>query len=144
MKKMLAAAMLAAFAAAPMAAQAEPVVLAEGNILVGNPNGAVTGGVTEILEACNFGTGELQGVDGIAFEVPVEALNRPAALATSGAAAIDVDVYWYDSACGLIEDFSMGTLGEANESGTVPADAAYGVVNLIIGADADVRLTYDS
>jgi hypothetical protein len=142
MKKMIAAAMLAAFAVAPMTAQAEDVVMAEGMILVGNPNGAVLGGASEILEACNFGTGEFQGIDGIAFEVDVPALGKNAALATSGAAAIDADVYWYDSACGLIEDYSMAELGSANESGTVPLDAAYGVIDLIVGANADVRLTY--
>lgn len=127
---------------APLA-HAETVTLAEGDILIGNPNGLALGGISEIIEACG-GSGEANGIDGLAFDVPAEALLRPATLVTSGGLGIDADVYWYDSACGLLEEYDMANLGEANESGIVPADAAYGVVDLIIGAAVNVKLTYES
>lgn len=141
MKKLIGAAMLAAITVAPMA-QANEVVLAEGTILIGNPGGLLPGGVSEILEGCGFGTGEFNNIDGIAFVVPGEALNRAATLTITGQFGVDADVYWYTAACGLVDDFTMANTLQANETGVVPADAAYGVIDLIVGADVDALLTY--
>lgn len=131
------AGVIAAFGAT---AHADATVLASGTIAVGNPLGLATGGVSEMFGACTDDT-TFNGIDGIPFVVPVEVLNTGATLATSGAAAIDADVYWYDAACALVDDYSMAVTGEADEAGTVPDTAAFGIVDLIIGADATITLT---
>lgn len=62
-------------------AHAEAVVLAEGDILLGNPLGAQLGGVSEIYGACTSDT-TLNGVEGIAFDVPAEVNGLAATLVT--------------------------------------------------------------
>jgi hypothetical protein len=121
-------------------AQAEETVLATGDIAIGNPLGAVVGGLSEINGVCTTDD-SLNGVDGITFAVPEEVANTAATLVTTGDLAVDADVYWYDSNCDLIDDFTMAVTGEANEAGVVPAAASYGVVDLILGAQASVTLT---
>lgn len=121
-------------------AHADGTVLASGPIIVGNPNGAALGGLSEMIGLCG-GDESFNGIDGIAFDVPVDVVNTGATLVTAGSAAIDADVYWYDGGCELIEDLSMASLGEADEAGIVPENAVYGAVDLILGADAHVTLT---
>lgn len=141
MKGLLAVAALLAFSAT-MTAQAETVTLVEGDIAVGNPLGKAVGGVSEVYGVCTADT-TLNGIDGITFDVPEDAVGREATLTTTGATAIDADVYFLDSAGGYISPYTMANNLEANERGTVPDGAVCGVVDLTIGAQAHVKLTYD-
>lgn len=122
------------------AAHAEATVLAKGEIVVGNPVGALVGGVSEIMAVCG-GDESFNGIDGIAFDVPPTLRGTGAKLVTVGDTALDADVYWYDSGCNLIEDYAMAEVAVVNENGTVPAEAVFGVVDLVLGAQADVTLT---
>jgi len=115
--------------------QADPTVIAEGTILINNPAFSAS----DLLAGCDGPLPEANGIDGIAFEVPEGANGQPAALTTTGATAIDADVYWWSAACGVIDSDEWAT-DAANEVGTIPVDAAYGVVSLFLGANADVSL----
>lgn len=147
-KLMLAAAAVAVFGTfAPSQAGIETVTLVEGDILIGNPGSKALGGAAELWDECGA-SADLQGVDGLWFEVPEEGARQkaPATLVTTGDTAIDVDVWWYTSDCSLIlepEDvaYEMATDLEANEEGHIPENAAYGIVDFAIGAAAHVKLT---
>lgn len=121
-------------------AQAAPVTLVEGEIAVGNPMGAIGGGISEIVADCDPGA-PAQGIDGITFAVPAAARGKVATLSTSGPAGIDVDVYWYDANCRPDFGASMTRRGTGNETGTIPVDTVVGVVDLIVGARAHVKVT---
>lgn len=123
--------------------QSMTVTMAEGDIAVGNPAGKLLFGASEFNAyrlSCP-GDGSADGIDGIPFEVPSDAIGRTATLTTTGSQARDADVYWYDVECILMEDLTMGTAAK-DETGTVPAGAAYGIVNFTLGAQAHVKLTY--
>lgn len=121
-------------------AHAETRVLVEDDLLVGNPLGAIGGGVSEIVADCDPDA-QLQGIDGVTFAIPAAARGKAATLTSTGAGALDVDVYWYDERCRPDLDASFTRRGTGNETGTIPADAVVGVVDLIAGANAHVKVT---
>ena len=120
-------------------ARAATLVLVEGDITIGNPLGAIGGGASEIIADCDPDA-DGQGIDGITFEVPEAARGRVATLTSSGPGAIDVDVYWYDANCRPDFEASFTRRGPGNESGPIPSDTVVGVVDLIVGANAHVRV----
>lgn len=120
-------------------ARAATLVLVEGDITLGNPFGGVGGGISEIVADCDPDA-PAQGVDGITFEVPGAARGKLATLDSSGPGAFDVDVYWYDANC-RPRDEAMNERGKADETGTVPLDAVIGVVDLVAGANAHVKVS---
>lgn len=142
MKKLLAAAVLLALSAT-MTAQAEDVILVEGDVLVGHPLTLTLGGVSGTFAGCAAGVEQADGIDGLVFAVPESALDRPAQLTVTGDAAIDFDVAWYDAACAYIDADDDWATEEVNESGVVPPGAVTGAVNGWLGAAAHVKLTYD-
>jgi len=121
-------------------ARAATLVLVEGDITIGNPLGAIGGGVSEIIADCDPDAPG-QGFDGITFEVPAAARGQVATLTSTGPGAIDVDVYWYDANCRPDTSASFRRRGVANESGPIPSDTVIGVVDLIVGADAHVKVS---
>lgn len=121
-------------------ARAATLVLVEGDITIGNPLGAIGGGASEIIADCDPDAPG-QGFDGITFEVPAAARSKVATLTSTGPGAIDVDVYWYDANCRPDTAASLRRRGTGNETGTIPADTVVGVVDLIIGANAHVKVS---
>jgi hypothetical protein len=118
---------------------AATTTLVDDDILIGNPMGASFGGVSELVAFCDPDA-PAQGVDGITFAVPPAARGKSVSLTTTGAAGLDADVYWYDQQCRAIGTGSLDQRGTGNETGTVPSNAHSGVVDLIAGAQAHVRL----
>jgi hypothetical protein len=131
---------LAVLAIPAMGDAATPMVLVEDDILLGNPGGAIGGGLSEIIADCDPSAGS-QGIDGITFAVPTIARGELATLTTTGAAGIDADVYWYDANCRPDFEASMDRRGTGNETGIIPLDTVVGVVDLIVGANAHVKVT---
>lgn len=128
------------FVALVTPARAATLVLVEGDITIGNPLGAIGGGVSEIIADCEPDA-RGQGIDGITFEVPAVARGEVATLTVTGLGGIDADVYWYDARCRPDGEASFTRRGPGNESGPIPLDTVIGVVDLIVGANAHVKVS---
>lgn len=107
-----------------------------GTIQVPAPQSQYIGGITENFASCSVDE-NFQGVDGWWIQLPSWA---PGAQAQMTSTAIDMDVWFYDSNCRWIGDYVMAT-PEPNEEGTIPADAAWAIVYLYTGQDADFTFT---
>lgn len=153
MRRLLLAALVALVL--PVSAQAShPSAFTQtGLIAVGNPGTRTIGGATEVVSPClgsidqDVPAGAAQGTDGYWFEIP-EAVRGHAATLVA-AAPNDVDAWFYDENCTLIKPsgtgpvdpdaYSMASLSpepDGNESGKIPAAAAWAVVDLYVGAAA--------
>lgn len=105
-------------------------------ILVGNPATAVGAGVTEFVGGCDPAS-PVQGIDGYWYDIAGKA-GAPATLTMDP--TLDVDAYFYDSACTYLDAttsdgspiMGAGFIGET-EHATVPDGARYIVVNGFAG-----------
>lgn len=139
MRKVLLAVALVVLAAPPVAADGGFTV--EGTLAVGNPVSKAIGGLTEFLAPCDPSDPDLQGLDGFWIALPAEVTETAASMTSDG---VDTDVWFYDANCSLLlggESEAMATDLTANENGTVPADAAYAIVDLAVGANASFTFT---
>jgi hypothetical protein len=114
----------------------------------------------------NVPNGTTQGADGFWFQLPESIRGHTATLTedppniNEDTATGDMDVWFYDAGCNLIKPpntdgtgpkdpnaYSMATQGEASlndddlpvfspENGTIPAMAAWAIVDLVVGANA--------
>lgn len=115
-----------------------------GTIAIPAPSSLVLGGVTEIEFTIAHGCASLpasQGVDGHVVEVPEEFRAGDATLEVLGSdatGAYDLDVYFYDAGCGLMEPYMTDGV---DPSGAIPPGAAWAVVDLLVGANASFDLT---
>lgn len=115
-----------------------------GTIAAPAPTSLVIGGITEVEFAQVNSCGSLpasQGFDGHVVELPEDFRSGSATLEVLGSdatGAYDLDVYFYDGACGLLEPYM--TEG-ADPSGAIPAGATWAVVDLLVGANASFDLT---
>lgn len=100
-------------------------------------------GVTETMAPCNPSS-LLQGGDGYWIQLPSSAPGRQASV-TDGSVLNDADAYFYNAACQFIPYLGMAqvlAIGlDLPEVGTVPAGAAWVVVNLRMGAYAPITFT---
>lgn len=115
---------------------------AEGTIQVAGPSG-VAFGITEseFYFVNNCAMPASQGLDGYVVEIPSEFQAGTASLQVAGSdatGAYDLDVYFYDSGCNLMEPYM--TEG-ADPSGAIVTGAKWAVVNLSLGANASFKLT---
>ncbi len=112
---------------------------AEGDIVGSNPFSSDVSGITEaeFVRTCSYPP-ESQGADGWVFQLP-EGFVVPAPFTVKGTSAgpYDLDVFFYNAACGFISGIATSS---PDESGTVPAQTAYIVVDQFIGADTHVVL----
>lgn len=131
MRRLIIVAALTALAAGGTA-RADEVT---GHIEVGNPStGLGLAGITERVDACSPG-GNAEGIDG--QWLTVAAGQSVVVTLTGGATDLeDLDVYFYDAECNYIDDESMVT-ENPSESGTAPAGAAFMIVDLFSGAEAN-------
>ena len=97
-----------------------------GSIFIGHPVTAVAGGIDENLGGCN-GIAD-PGIDGQWFDLRNEAPGSFAILDPDD--SLDADAWFYTASCGFIDDDVLARqfVGAA-ETGTVPAGAAYVVVD---------------
>jgi extracellular elastinolytic metalloproteinase len=114
---------------------------AEGTIAGFNPVSAVIAGVTELefREAC-AGEPASQGLDGYVVEIPRKFQNGTAMLEVKGAnptGVYDLDVYYYSTACELMEPYL--TDGE-DPSGLIPPGAAWAIVDSFVGVGTGFTL----
>lgn len=140
MKKLMlmAVAALTALSMVPSHAS-DPVFTESGTILAPAPQTkAIALSATEGLNRCgapDADLGSTQGVDGHWVTLPADSAGLAAELVSD---AVDVDVWFYSEGCtGLYDYTDMATDLTANESGTVPADAAFAIVDLAVGAAAN-------
>ncbi len=138
------AALLCGLGALPASADGFSVA---GAIQFPGPGGRVRAGVTEMTSPCGGGTANVQtnGFDGFWFALP----GAGEAIATMTSSAIDANVYFYDAECELIGAttdpvaHSMATDGTPDEHGIVPAEARYGIVDVIVGWNVAFQFTID-
>lgn len=97
-----------------------------GTITAGHPATGVGVGVTELGAACDT-EADLNGVDGHWFDV---AAYDGWTFVLTMDATLDADVWFYDASCTPIDDGSgaKGIIG-VQETGKVPSNAAYAIVN---------------
>ena len=117
----------------------EPIT---GSILVGNP-GTQFGGVSETAAPCLPGD-DLDGIDGAWVELPEDAGGKVLTVtATDDMAALqDLDVYFYGAGCEYMADTALNAEGSGvAETGEVPAEATFAIVDLFTGANATFSLT---
>ena len=112
-----------------------------GSMIVPAPSSAVLFGITEgeFVNTCAMPAS--QGVDAWVVELPEDFRLGTALIEVVGAdvtGAHDVDVYFYDSGCSLMNDYSL--TGGPNESGSIAPGAAWVVVDLFLGANATFDL----
>lgn len=123
----------------------ETITYTESGTMTGPaPSSLAIGGVTEseftVVNDC-ASLPSSQGLDGHVVLLPEEYKDGNATLEVVGTDATgqhDMDVYFYDSACGLMEPYM--TEG-SDPSGAIPAGAAAAVVDLLVGANASFELT---
>lgn len=108
------------------------------------PSSLLVGGVTEaeftIVNSC-ASLPSSQGVDGYVVELPEDFRSGTATLEVLGSdasGAYDLDVYFYDAGCGLMEPYMTDG---ADPSGAIPAGATWAVVDLLVGVNASFDLT---
>ncbi len=153
MKRAILACLVAATVAIPGFAHAAGPKTFSGTILVGDPVTSVTGGVSETGRTLNpTGSGPdcvsaqpTDGVDGLFFDVSDYA-GQAAVLAdvNDSAGVNDLDVWFYDATCSVIGSYAAMATDPApgvGETGVVPDNAAYAVVDLFAGANASFTLT---
>lgn len=116
-----------------------------GSMSIPGPTGSVLSGLTEgeftVVNEC-ASMPMSQGLDGYVVELPAEFQLGTATLQVLGADATgmyDMDAYFYDAACGLMDGVSL-TEG-ADPAGGVPAGAKWVMVDLFVGANATFDLT---
>jgi len=138
LKRFAAACAVATIVAGPMSATAGDGPIA-GSILIGHPLTGVTGGVTEIAGACDPAS-PFQGVDG--HWVQLAGQTQADLVQTANADISDLDIYFYTAECGFVAGASLATdaIG-GGESGPIPAEAGYLIVDAFIGAGAGFDLT---
>lgn len=104
----------------------------EGAILLGNPTTAVTRGVSEAAADCQPGS-PANGVDGVWHRVDEFAGGT---FTLTMESTLDADLYFYTLDCTSINDKRDGAealMGFA-ETGDVPPDAGYAIVNGFVGS----------
>ena len=112
-----------------------------GTIMAPAPTSIALFGITEGEFAQTCAMPASQGVDGWVVELPEDfrmGTGLIDVVGTDATGAHDLDVYFYDSACGLMVDYSL--TGGADESGAIAPGAAWAVVDLFIGANATFEL----
>ena len=116
----------------------------EGTIRAPAPTSAVYFGVTdgEFLVAHECGQmPATQGHDAYIVEIPAEYQTGSGTLTVEGSDATgqyDLDVYFYDASCGLMEPYlTEGT----NPAGPILGGAKWAVVTMIVGANASFKMT---
>jgi len=150
MRKLFAAAIVLTALGAAGYGHADPVPLT-GTIALGNASQtAGEGGITENGAPCELGS-ELNGLDGVWLDVSgLEGLDAVLTFSGENAAVSDADVYFYSAECSKLEDDSMAqnfiAAGRAPfetnvESGSIPEDAAFAIVNGFFGANISFTLT---
>lgn len=146
MRKLLAAALLAALGATGVG-HAEDSIVLDGSIQVGTLG---VGALTR-ADACNPGSAD-QGVDGHWFAVAdideVQSIDGFDAVLTVGEPYNDADVFFFDVDCNEIayDDMAQNFItvpgvGENGEVGVVPADTAFILVEGYFGLQMTFRLT---
>lgn len=115
-----------------------------GTMAVPAPTSLVIGGVSEaefvIVNEC-ASLPVSQGFDGHVVELPEEFRTGTATLEVLGSdatGAYDLDVYFYDAGCALMEPYMTDG---ADASGAIPPGATWAVVDLLVGANASFDLT---
>lgn len=81
-----------------------------------------------------------QGFDAHIVELPMDfrlGTGRLEVIGDDTSGAYDMDVYFYDAGCGLVDPYM--TDGK-NPSGAIPAGATYAAIELFIGANATFDL----
>lgn len=157
MKRALAISLAAAIALSLLAAPSavagkkkkkkKPVTITfeeSGSMTLPGPTGLALFGISEAeftqVHTCSA-LPTSQGLDGWVVEIPEDFRLGTASLEVTGTDATgshDLDVYFYDSGCGLMVDNSL--TGGPNESGMIPGGAQWAVVDLIVGANATFEL----
>ena len=116
----------------------------EGTITAPAPSSAASKGVTEaeFTAANNCASPPAsQGFDGYVVELPADYRLGTATLEVLGSDATgeyDLDVYFYDSACSLMEPYMTDG---ADATGPIPGGAQWAVIDLFVGANASFKLT---
>lgn len=109
-----------------------------GTAQIGNPASTNTIGIVEALAPCNAAD-DMNGLDGVWLEVSVHA-GRNAVLAMT--TLNDFDLRFYDAECAPIDYAVMGEQGMGQpEVGTIPAEAAFVIVNHFSGHEGRFELT---
>ena len=112
-----------------------------GSMLVPAPTSIALFGITEGEFVSTCAMPASQGVDAWVLELPDDFRLGTAQIEVVGAdvtGAHDIDVYFYDSGCGLMVDYSL--TGGPDESGSIAPGAAWVVVDLFVGANATIDL----
>jgi hypothetical protein len=116
---------------------------ASGTLAVPAPTAIALKGLTEaeftIANECASAP-VTQGVDGYVVEIPADFRSGTATVEVLGAdttGAYDLDVYFYDASCGLLEPYMTDG---ADASGAIPPGAAWAVIELFVGANATFDL----
>lgn len=111
------------------------------------PSSLAIGGITEseftVVNTC-ASLPASQGVDGHVVELPEDFRMGTATMEVLGSdatGAYDLDVYFYDAGCALMEPYM--TEG-ANPTGAIPPGATWAVVDLLVGANAAFDLTAEA
>jgi PQQ-like domain len=114
---------------------------AQGNIAGSNPASGDTVGLTEAEFLASCAIPQSQGLDGFVFEVPEAFRDGKSTVSVKGLSAgpYDLDARFYKADC---TDAGGGLLtNNVDESGPLPAGAAFVMVNQFLGVDTDVTLT---
>lgn len=124
----------------------KPVTLEEsGTIAASNPLGQVFFGVTEgefvQVSQCG-GLPTTQGLDGWVVEVPEGLMLQGGQISVKGTGSAvphDLAIYFYDSGCGLMNDYTLNS--GADEAGLMPAGAAWIVLDALVGVNTTFELS---
>lgn len=116
----------------------------EGTIRIAGPTSAAYFGITDgeflVVHDCAQ-MPATQGHDAWIVEIPAEFQTGSASLKIEGSDAsglYDLDVYYYDASCGLMEPYlTEGT----NPAGPILGGAKWAVVSMFTGANASFKLT---
>ena len=114
-----------------------------GTIVAPAADGVAFGGVTTmefvIANAC-ASPPTTQGFDGHIVELPMDFRLGTATIEVTGSdtsGAHDLDVYFYDAGCALLEPYMTDG---ANPAGAIPPGATYAAIELFVGANATFDL----
>lgn len=128
------------FALASQSAEAMSTVTV-GSIEAGHPLTRAVGGASELAAGCNGAAPDLSkpvpqanGVDGYFFTILPAMQGKSGTLSWTATVAADLDVFWFRDNCAEVTNSAWRTdrVG-GTESGLIPANAAYGLVNAYSG-----------
>jgi hypothetical protein len=118
---------------------------AQGLVKVNNPAVTTVPGITEtaLEQTCDPET-PANGVDGLIVPIPADKRDGTHMFRAVGSAdgPYDLNVYWYTEACTFLGGASLNST-EPDELGSIPEEAAYGVIDLVTGPPTYVYAQID-